>query len=76
MDPPLQEILDATVSPGVAKEIPWGQLRPLCDGATEADRMLAFMHWCARHGRVATAPEFASPTGGLPDAALISIGRQ
>ncbi|ENH6338928.1 hypothetical protein ABWH74_002259 [Burkholderia vietnamiensis] len=74
MDTLLQEILDATVSPGISKEVPWGQLRPLCDGANDIERMHAFMLWCARNGRVATAPDLAGPTG-LPDAAVISIGR-
>lgn len=75
MESLLQEILDATVSPGVSTEIPWGRLRPLCDGATDTERMHAFMFWCVRNGRVATAPDLAGPTG-LPDAAMISIGRQ
>lgn len=75
MDPLLQEILDATASPGDCKDVPWGRLRPLWGGVTDADRMRAFMLWCVRHGRVATAPDLAGPTG-LPDAATISIGRQ
>ncbi|MCA7949689.1 hypothetical protein LGM43_05355 [Burkholderia seminalis] len=75
MDPLLREILDATGSQGDAKDVPWGRLRPLCDGDNDADRLRAFMLWCVRHGRVATAPDLGGPTG-LPDAAMISIGRQ
>ncbi|WP_141667942.1 hypothetical protein [Burkholderia sp. MSMB1552] len=75
MNPLLQDILTATEQHGVSKEVPWGQLRPLLGGATDRERMHAFMLWCVKHGRVATAPDLAGPAG-LPDAAMISIGRQ
>lgn len=75
MDPIFQEILDATVGNDGVKRIPWGQLRPLCVGSTDAPRMRAFMHWCADHGRVASVPDLAGPQG-LADQVLVTVARQ
>lgn len=75
MEPLLQEILDATKTRDGVKRIPWGQLRPLCAGATDAERMRAFMHWCVERGRAVTVPDLAGPNG-LANQVLITIGRQ
>lgn len=75
MNPLLQEILDATAANDGLKRIPWGQLRPLCAGSTDAQRMSAFMRWCVDHGRIASVPDLAGPQG-LADQVLVTIARQ